>query len=486
VIRPTAWLGATSRAALTLMIGRTIGFAAAFGIPLVLVRSLDQEAFGTYKYLFMVANTLNVLQFGMAESLYYFVPRSPATAGRAMANALGMLSAIGVVVAVVMTTGATRLARWADAEAIAPYLPMLGVFLGLTLVALPLEIVMISRKQYRRAGATYAVSDVMRALALMAPAAIVHTLTAVLWGAIAFGACRVLAVAGYAAAEFRSRLRLDRQVWGAQIAYAAPFSMAVIIETAQLNLHQYVVWARFDPATFAVYAAGCLQIPLVDLLTTSVGNVMMVRMAEEAGLAGAGVRLWHQAVARLSFVLVPLVVALMLTAHDVIVLLFTPAYAGSVPIFRISTLAIGLAVLPVDSVLRVHARTRFLIGMNVIRLGVVAGGIGWALSTFQLTGAIGITVAAMAVAKGTAVWRIADALEVPVRRVLPWRPLARHVALAAAATLPFRWWLPHLTAWPPLAHGAIVAGSYAALYLGLDACLRIGRPLAAPASTLAR
>ena len=49
----------------------------------------------------------------------------------------------------------------------------------------------------------------------------------------------------------------------------------------QANLHHYVVASRFDPATFAIYAVGCLQIPLVDVMTTSSANVMMVKMAED-------------------------------------------------------------------------------------------------------------------------------------------------------------------------------------------------------------
>ena len=71
-----------SGAALLLVAGRTVGFAAAFAIPVVLARIFDQAAFGTYKQLFLIYATLyGLAQLGAAESLYYFVPREPAAGG---------------------------------------------------------------------------------------------------------------------------------------------------------------------------------------------------------------------------------------------------------------------------------------------------------------------------------------------------------------------------------------------------------------------
>jgi hypothetical protein len=86
-----------SRAALLLVAGRTVGFVAAFAIPVVLARTFDQAAFGTYKQLFLIYATFyGLAQLGAAESLYYFVPRSADEAGRRVANALVTLSLTGI------------------------------------------------------------------------------------------------------------------------------------------------------------------------------------------------------------------------------------------------------------------------------------------------------------------------------------------------------------------------------------------------------
>lgn len=459
-------------AAAVLMVGRTVGFVLTFGIPLVLVRVLDQHDFGTYKYLFMLASTLAVLQLGMGESLYYFIPRRADNPGAVTANAVVTLAAIGAGVLLVMFGARHPLAVMLGQPGIAPALPLLGAFIALTLVGMPLEIIMVSRKSYRLAASIYAGSDLLRSALLILPGIVFRSLTAVLWGAVAFAAIRVAVLGAYLIGTLGARLALDRLEWRAQMAYVGPFAVAVMIETVQINLHQYVVWARSDPATFAIYAAGCLQIPLVDVLTTSVGNVMMVRMADDVSRPAAALALWHQAVERLAFWLWPLTAALILTAHDVIVLLFTARYAASVPVFVLSTFTIALAAFQVDSVLRVYALTRFLIVMNLARLAVVLAGIWWAMATFHLLGAIGVTVVGMAVAKALALWRMAGVLHVPVSRVLPWRALVRTVGLVAVAAGAVVWLRSSLPVMPPLLHGAVLAALYAAVYLACDVALR--------------
>jgi O-antigen/teichoic acid export membrane protein len=443
LVRPAGASGAAG----TLLVGRTIGFAVAFGIPMVL------------------------------ESLYYFVPRQSGRAGRPVANALLTLAVVGLAAAAVMTFAPDAVSHVLESDSTSAYMPLLGAFLALTLFALPLETVMVSRKEYGTAAVTYAVSDTVRAALFMLPGLVTQSLTAVLVGAVAFGVLRVLALFGYVLSAFRSELRLDRLVWREQIAYALPFSIAVFIETAQLNLHQFVVWHRFDPTIFAIYSAGCLQVPLVELLITSVGNVMMVQMGENAAAKDKALVLWHRAVSRLAFVLWPLVVALVLTSRDLIVTLYTSAYAASAPIFAIATLIAAQGAMPVDSVLRVYAQTTFLIVMNVIRLIIVGLGIGVAIAWFGLQGAIGITVFSLAATKLLGIWRVAHVLQVSMRRVLPWRTLAGIAALALGAAVPA--WLVSIqfTAMPPLAHGALVASVYGVTYFGLDLIVRPRGPV---------
>jgi O-antigen/teichoic acid export membrane protein len=261
---------AISKPACLLVAGRTIGFAASFIIPVLLVRTFNQAEFGTYKQLFLIYGTLyGLAQFGMAESLYYFVPRKPHEAGPYIANTLISLAVTGLACLGLLWFAEDRIVSWLGNPQLADHVVLLGAFLMLMLVSAAFEIVMVARKRHLTAAWTYGASDVARTILLVTPAFLHGGLRAVLWGGVAFGAVRVVAMVHWLRREYGADLKPSRALWRYQLAYALPFALAVGIEVLQANLHSYVVASKFDAATFAVYAVGCLQIPLVDLITTS-------------------------------------------------------------------------------------------------------------------------------------------------------------------------------------------------------------------------
>ena len=179
--------------------------------------------------------------------------------GRRCSTAAGLLG-IGVLYA-----GAHgRSARWLTPE-LAGYVVPLGLFLTFTLASTVLEIVMVSRKQHMTAAVTYALSDIVpharcsSSRRCCSPRfARCSSAPSVFAGAAAGRDARG------AVARVRPRLpRRPRRCWRQQLGYALPFALAVGIEVVLINYHQYVVAGRFDAATFAIYAVGCLQIPLV-------------------------------------------------------------------------------------------------------------------------------------------------------------------------------------------------------------------------------
>jgi O-antigen/teichoic acid export membrane protein len=457
---------AVHRPMITLTAGRAAGFAAAFVIPVVLARVFTQAEFGTYKQLFLIYGTLFGLgQIGMAESLYYFVPGKPADAGRHLSNTVLTLAVLGALGIVLVGLTSVDVAAWLGNAPLAVHLPLLGVFLALMLVTAAFEIVMIARRQHKTAAWTYAGSDLVRMLLFIAPGLLWGSLHAVMAGAVAFAALRLVAMLVYARREFGRGLRPDLKVWRYQLAYALPFTLAVSVEVLQLNLHQYIVASRFDAATFAIYAVGCLQIPLVDLIATSSCNVMMVKMAENRSDRRSALALWHETTCRLALVLVPLAIFLALTAHAVILTLYSSTYLASVPIFTLWSLTILPAVFAVDGVLRVYARTRMLFVLNLLRLALVAGLIGWSVSAFGLRGAVLVTLLAASLVKAVGIAAIAPLMGVTVREVLPWRRLAAIAARSGVAALPVL--LIVRIAAPPMLTAFAAAVAYAAAYAAL-------------------
>ncbi len=429
----------TFRPALLLTLGKLLAFAPTFFIPVILVRAFDQAEFGTYKQIFLIFATLyGIAQVGMAESLFYFLPRDPARAGRYVLNSMLGLALSGFVCLVILKSQSARVGAWLSNPALAQYLGLLGLFLLLFLAATGLEIVMISRRSFLRASGCYAISDTGRAVLLVLPALLGWGLYGVMVGAVVFASLRLCAAVFYFVREFQSEWRTDGDALRQQLGYALPFAMAVVVEVLYTNLPHYAVAHHFDARIFAIYSVGCLQLPLVDFVANSAGNVMMVRMGEEIreGRNGAMLAVWHDTISKLALIFFPLVSLLILCAPQIIALLFTKNYAASVPVFRLWSLIILLSVLQSDAVLRVYADTRFLFGLNTLRLILIVLFVKSSLSLFGLRGAVIVALGAAVTAKALALGRIKHLVGAGLSRFLPWRNLFTILGCAALAGVP--------------------------------------------------
>ncbi len=432
-------LDALFRPALTLMTGQAIGFALAFAIPIVLVRYFSQEEFGTYKQLFLIYGTMfGIAQLGMAESLFYFLPKERRNGGSYILNALIVLTTMGLLCAVGLWLLRHYIAALMNNPDLATYVPYVGLYLMFMLVAAVIEIVMTVSKQHVAASIVYASTDILRAVLYIAPVLIFADLHWLMLGAVGFSMVRAGLVFTYILREYGSSLRPNRTLMRRHLGYAVPFGLAGIIEVVQGSIHMYAVAYHFDVATFAIYAVGVLQVPLFDFLGSSTCNVMMTNMREkllEASKTGAcGV--WFDAIRKLAIVLFPLIAVLLLLAEELIVLLFTATFADSVPIFMIWTLAAVPGVLLVDGVLRVLAQTRFLIILNLVQLVLIASTITWFISAFGLMGAILVSVLAGVTYNILALARISHVLKLSLRDLLPWGAILSSLTIAVAAMVP--------------------------------------------------
>ena len=447
----------------TLIAARILSFTVTFLIPVILVRVFDPATFGAYKQLFLLYVVFYAIaQVGMAESLYYFLPTNPAQGGGIVLNSVLILALAGSTCLIALAARASDVAARLGNPAIAPYVLPIGVFLLLMLITAVLEISMVARKRYTLAAWTYFASDLTRSIFLIIPALLIGTLSSLMAGAVAFAALRFCYCAAYLMREFGTDLRVDWPSLRRQLAYALPFEMAIIVDTLQQNYHQYTVSHHFGALAFATYSVGCLQLPFVDFVAGPAANVMMVRMAEEVAGNRSVVSIWCDTTRKLALVFFPLFALLVITAREIILLLFTERYAAAIPIFMLWTIVVPLAVFQTESLLRVFAQTRFIFLVNLLRLLTIGALIATAISAFGLRGAVLITLFTTAVSKGLSLIRALRFMEVRVWDALPWSSLAAIAAVSAASCMPA--WMVKTHVPLPLAPLLIVMGSVYSLF----------------------
>jgi O-antigen/teichoic acid export membrane protein len=414
------------------MSGRTLAFVFTFLIPVVLVRVFDPAQFGTYKQLFLVFSTLyGIAPFGIASSLFYFLPSVGQGRGESVANALLVLATLGLIGAGALVIATPKLAAWFDNPELTAYLPWIGLYALLAMLSSSLEIVLIVQGKYVYASASYGFSDVMRAAALILPALLFRRIGWLLAGALAVALFRCLFTLAYLWRKFQGSFTPDLPLLKRQLAYSLPFGIAVCVEVLQTGFPQYLVSHRFDPVILAIFAVGCLENPLVELLGSSAGDVMMVKMqgARATDRSRVVLELWHETTAKLALLFFPMVALVVVAAREIIVLVYTERYLASVPILVVWSSLVLLAPFSVDGVLRVFAQTRILLILNVFRLTIIATLMPWALGYGLVSGTL-VVVSANAVFKMAGLLRIKTLLGVSMMDLLPWRRLITSLSMA--------------------------------------------------------
>ncbi len=417
-----------------LMLARLGAAALSFAIPLALARAFPQADYGTYKLLVVVSQTLYyVVPFGMAQSLYYFLPR--VSQRRAwLSQTLAYLLLAGLAAALLIWLGRHALGRLLNNDGVATYGLELALYTMGLVGSMPLEVSHTARGLTRRAAWIYVVSDGLKAAVMTLPAVLGFGLPGVMAGMAAFALLR-LAATWWVLLRSEPGPAWDLSGVRDQLRYALPFGLAMAVAIPQQHFHQFVVSSRLDAATFALYAVGVFQLPVIDLVYTPTSEVLMVRIAEleREGRPEAAAAVFREAVGHLARLFVPLSVFLVAVAPEFISALFTTRYLGSVPVFQVVSLSVVLACAPLDGVLRARDETGHILRSYLFKAAVNVPLVLLGVARFGMMGGVLAWLAAEIAGKAARAVRVPRALGVAGRALLPWGELGRTVAAALLA-----------------------------------------------------
>jgi len=427
--------GSILRRAGPLMLARLGVAAFTFAIPMVLARVLLPASYGTFKQAWLLSNTLFlVLPLGLNQSLVYFVPREPEKRRFWESHALLITTLLGALAAVLLLVFGPLVASLFHNPELGEVMPYVAAFTAFKLAASCFDLAWMAEGRIKASAAVRIASEAFYTICLLAGA---------LWTRSVAGAFAGVVVATFAKALAcwialgRHGLRIRGRDLRRQLAYALPFGAAFALVIPQQQFHSYLVSASVTAAAFAVYSVGCFQLPIVDMLYTPVSEVLQLGIAEhDARNDNAGaLQLFREAVARLSFVFVPMMVLLGVAAPTLISFLFTDRYLGAVPIFRLAILSIPMAALPLDGVMRARAQNKFMLRVSVLKMALTVPLVWLGLHLFGPIGALGGWICAEETCRMILLRRAAHLFGTTVVGALP-RELWLQAAAALIAAIP--------------------------------------------------
>lgn len=434
-----------ARQAGVLVLGTTIATIASAVAPLLIVRLLGKADVARLMSVTLVYETLALLlSSGLPYTLLYQLsnreaPERAAIARRSLSigSWLGVVGALLVALADLLVV-ATPLGH--RVEPITAEQLRLTTILAPSLIAdLPsrmLPNLLVAERKAQRS----AVFQVVRTLALtsatLVPLALQMSVEVVIicyavvrW---CFGPWVLLELRRL----YRSVPRLAAPVTvKGLLGFAIPIGATDALGSLNAQLDRWLVLLVLPGTRLADYQIGAWQVPIIGTIAMAVGSTYTAEFVRhfQARQPYEAIALWRRGIHKVSLIVVPVTMALVVGAEELMSLLFTKAYADAASIFRFYSVLTFLRVAAFGTMIVSAGRPGYVVRAAafglfwnvlfsvplVFTLGFIGPAIGTALAfVFQV---------------GTYVYYIARAADVPVRRVFPLADYLRVLALAIVA-----------------------------------------------------
>jgi O-antigen/teichoic acid export membrane protein len=430
----------TSRAFL-LMMARTLSFAFSFALPLLLVRRLSQEDLGLYRQVFLiVVSAINVLPMGFHMSAFYFLPREHgARRGQVALNITLFFALIAALAALALYLRPNLLVAVFQSARFVPLAPLISLVLFLWVATSHLEYLALANEEVRVAIGLIVTLQLTRTLLMLSAALAFGTVDGLLWAALAQGVLQALALGFYLQVRFRAfASRFEFALLRRQLSYSMPLGLAGLLYSMQLDVHNYFVSHAFGVATFAIYSIGCFDLPLVHILSDSVGSVMIprVNVLQKENRPREIVVLTARMMRKLALVYFAAYALLLVAGREFIVVLFTEKYLASWPIFAINLTMILIYFMTniYDPVMRAYAEHRFfLLRLRVVLLAGLLVALWFGTARLGLVGVITLVVCVNLVERVLALAKAARIVDVHTKDIGLFKDVGKLAGAAAAA-----------------------------------------------------
>jgi O-antigen/teichoic acid export membrane protein len=354
--------GSLRRSAALLALAGGIEYGLQLLVPMILVRSLDETAFGQYRLLWLMAATaFAIAPAFMPQSLFYFLARAGRGQKRLIiGNVLVYLIAAGCVVGAV-TSGWNPWLQQAARNLFFQTHGLSALFLALSVVSAILDVLPTADGRAPwQANATIGVA-LLRALLLSIAALTMADIAAIALAMVMVAVTRLLVLAWYIRKHADGKLTWQMTSLKKQLAYALPFAVGTALFLLRTQADQWVVISMLPPAMYATFSIGAVVLPIATLIRQPVYNAMMplLNSAHARGDSTEAARLIAKSNGITALLLVPVVGGMLATAPELVEIVYTSRYRQAAPIMQVYLIGMMMNAFAVGHVLPALNKGRF-------------------------------------------------------------------------------------------------------------------------------
>jgi O-antigen/teichoic acid export membrane protein len=314
-------------------------------VPIVVARLVSKTDFGILGEVLLIYSTAAVvLTVNLPAILSFYLPKRPDEERYAITRrALNVMLGIAAVCSVAMI--ATGLFAGAKGEGVLGHLWAVALYPLGDIPSRLLPNLLIIENRAKAAGVAGAVRAVTLLLAVLVPLGLGYSIQAAFFSLSVVG---LLLGAGtwwvvhhiYRGIPATTSPISTRKM----ISFALPLGAQEIVANLNSHVDKYLILFFFSEAVYAEYQAGSWQVPLIPSLAYAIGVAYapLFAILYKEGKKVAAIETWRRQALGSMLIVVPLAAIFVVSAEEIIALLFPAGYAPAADVLRIySILSMG-------------------------------------------------------------------------------------------------------------------------------------------------
>ncbi len=361
-------------------------------------RFLSTAQYGTYRQALLIANTINlILLFGMNETISYnYRIIEKIKRDQLITDMLVFkLMVIIPVIAVLMLAG-NVLGEFMNNPLIGTYMPVIAALTFIYTIESLLD------SYYLGAGQAVLMGKLQVAAYSLhyAAAILIILLSKSEWYLIVeiavFEFLKSMILFWIIFKKEQFQLNFDGVYMKELMKFSLPMGISLILITLNVYVDQLIVSAYFSPEAYAVYNNGAMNIPIVQLVTVTVGSVILPKLSKETQEKSFkdGLVLWRSAATNTALILITFMWLFMIFAKGYVLFVFSERYIDSIPIMRVYLLRFMITFAIYCHLLMVIDKKRYI---AIISFMGVVGNVILSLVFIKIFGMIGAAMATVVI-----------------------------------------------------------------------------------------
>jgi len=399
-----------------------------------IIQILSKTDFAIIGYLLMIHEVArNLAVLGFPESIFYYFERVSKDARWAFVVQTCSLLLAAALVAALAVFGVKFIApyllgNWPEAsvEAVKQFLPVMALIAFFEIPTWPTTNILLAADRQKDSAWYEILTSMLSFVALVVPLWMGYSLETALYG-----------LAGYAIVRFVGSfiwiwlVLPEKHLSGSeisvksQVSFSVPLGMSSLVNKINRYIDKFVVSLLLIDTAYAEYSVGAQEVPIIRVIPFAVGSVLISRYVslQMESKKEELLELWYKGIRKVSLLVLPLTVMVIVVAGDLISLLFESegtSYEAAVLPFQIYNLIILIRITHYGSILQAFGDTK---GVLLMSINLLAANLVLSIPMTYFFGIIGTALSTLIA--NIYNWymilrRIGGHMDLPARKVLPF------------------------------------------------------------------